>query len=94
MLKVMAVKVLSEYRAIINKREEMRKRIEEATRTFASNLGYDEEHADALISFVQGNDAPDGLTDAERVKLEILSEFLVEVPDEGSADANVGTSEA
>lgn len=91
MLKVLDEKLLSDFRAIEEKRKAAREGIAVATRTFAQNLGYDEEHAAALVAFVQENNAPDGLTDAERAKMEILAEYVVEIADDVSPLVNVVT---
>ena len=78
MLQVNSEKLLQDYDNLCKKRSLNREQIEEAARVFAITRGYDEERTAAFVKYVQETEE-DGLSDSERAKIELLSEYVEDV---------------
>lgn len=81
MLKVNEEKILREYNDLLAKRKIARANIAAAAKSFAMNRGYGEEKTADFVAYVLDTEN-DGLSASESDKLEFLSDYIDEVPDE------------
>lgn len=77
MLKVNEEKFLQDYKALADKKDENIVNIEHTAHVFAVNRGYDEAQTEAFIKYVKSVEN-DGLTGNDKVRFEILNEYVEE----------------
>lgn len=96
MLGVNSEKVLQDLKELADKRSQKLDEIEQAAREFAISRGYDEERTEKFVKFAQENE-DNGLSVAEKAKLDMLCEYVYEVaeqPDDSADESAEAIAEA
>lgn len=81
MISIDREKLLQDYNDLLAKQELGLAEVETAARAFAVQRGYDVEKTAAFIEYVKDNES-DGLSNDERIKLNILSAYISVVSDQ------------
>lgn len=90
MLKVNKEKILCDHAELVAKRETNLKEIERQATLYAIERGYDEDKTEQFVAFTKNLEG-DGLSDEDKVKLEILDAYVEKSEDLVEDAENEGT---
>ena len=90
MLKVNEEKLLHDYEELVEKRENNFEDVEKQARLYAIERGYDEDKTEQFVAFTKNLEG-DGLSDEDKVKLEILDAYVEKSEDLAEDAESEGT---